>query len=314
VCSRALGKFEQYGFEIGIMNMKRVFLRQLVSASVLLLVALVAPSVHAEDEAPDVLINDKAIRAGDMAKVIALVDTRIMPNVNFQRMTASAVGSGLAPGYSRAAKALAGRVQNLAGAHLCRCAGAGHGSNRFRQAAACFTPRTKRWWCAPKSRAKAMRFSWITGWKRRRVKGAGWSIYNLNVLGVWLVETYRSQFAQEINAKGVDGLIATLAERNKANANNARRADVLVFPEVLTHAQATACLAVCWCKPCAPRPGRPVVVDASCLQRFDSSALAVLLELRRNCLRWASNGRPWFAARLGDLAALYGVMDLLPAA
>jgi phospholipid transport system substrate-binding protein len=38
------------------------------------------------------------------------------------------------------------------------------------------------------------------------------------VLGVWLVETYRSQFAQEINTKGVDGLIATLAERNRANA------------------------------------------------------------------------------------------------
>ena len=48
-------------------------------------------------------------------------------------------------------------------------------------------------------------------------QGAGWRIYNLNVLGVWLVETYRSQFAQEINAKGVDGLIASLSERNKAN-------------------------------------------------------------------------------------------------
>ena len=48
--------------------------------------------------------------------------------------------------------------------------------------------------------------------------GTGWKIYNLNVLGVWLVETYRSQFAEEINAKGIDGLIATLAERNKANA------------------------------------------------------------------------------------------------
>jgi phospholipid transport system substrate-binding protein len=48
--------------------------------------------------------------------------------------------------------------------------------------------------------------------------GAGWKIYNLNVLGVWLVDTYRSQFAQEINAKGLDGLIATLSERNKSNA------------------------------------------------------------------------------------------------
>jgi phospholipid transport system substrate-binding protein len=49
-------------------------------------------------------------------------------------------------------------------------------------------------------------------------QGAGWRIYNLNVLGVWLVETYRSQFAQEINSKGLDGLITTLSERNKANA------------------------------------------------------------------------------------------------
>jgi len=49
-------------------------------------------------------------------------------------------------------------------------------------------------------------------------EGAGWKIYNLNVLGVWLVETYRSQFAQEINAKGISGLIVTLTDRNKANA------------------------------------------------------------------------------------------------
>jgi phospholipid transport system substrate-binding protein len=52
-------------------------------------------------------------------------------------------------------------------------------------------------------------------------QGAGWKIYNLNVLGVWLVETYRSQFAQEVNAKGLDGLIASLAERNKANSKKA---------------------------------------------------------------------------------------------
>ena len=54
---------------------------------------------------------------------------------------------------------------------------------------------------------------------RRLEKAAtGWKIYDLNVLGVWLVETYRTQFAQEINAKGLDGLIASLSERNKSNA------------------------------------------------------------------------------------------------
>jgi phospholipid transport system substrate-binding protein len=53
--------------------------------------------------------------------------------------------------------------------------------------------------------------------------GAGWKIYNLNVMGVWLVETYRSQFAQQINQsgnvqKGLEELIAALVERNQSNA------------------------------------------------------------------------------------------------
>ena len=44
----------------------------------------------------------------------------------------------------------------------------------------------------------------------------GWKIYDLNVLGAWLVENYKSQFAQEIGTKGIDGLIANLVQRNKA--------------------------------------------------------------------------------------------------
>jgi phospholipid transport system substrate-binding protein len=52
----------------------------------------------------------------------------------------------------------------------------------------------------------------------------GWRIYDLNVLGVWLVETYRSQFAQEITARGIDGLITALAERNKAGSGGAAAA------------------------------------------------------------------------------------------
>jgi phospholipid transport system substrate-binding protein len=46
---------------------------------------------------------------------------------------------------------------------------------------------------------------------------SGWRIYNFNILGIWLVDNYRTQFSQEINAKGIDGLIATLSERNKTN-------------------------------------------------------------------------------------------------
>ena len=48
-------------------------------------------------------------------------------------------------------------------------------------------------------------------------EGGGWKVYNLNVLGVWLVDTYRTQFAQQINSQGIDGLISALAARNKSN-------------------------------------------------------------------------------------------------
>jgi phospholipid transport system substrate-binding protein len=43
----------------------------------------------------------------------------------------------------------------------------------------------------------------------------GWKIYDVNVMGAWLVQTYQSSFAQEVSASGVDGLIAKLVERNK---------------------------------------------------------------------------------------------------
>jgi phospholipid transport system substrate-binding protein len=48
--------------------------------------------------------------------------------------------------------------------------------------------------------------------------GDGWKIYDVNVLGIWLVENYRSTFAQEISKGGIDGLINSLAERNKVAA------------------------------------------------------------------------------------------------
>ena len=84
--------------------MKRDFLRKVFLGFSLLAGLALASHVRAEDEAPDALIkrlssdvletikSDKSIRGGDMTKVIALVDSRILPNVNFQRMTASAVG------------------------------------------------------------------------------------------------------------------------------------------------------------------------------------------------------------------------------
>ncbi|MGH8857084.1 MAG: ABC transporter substrate-binding protein, partial [Polaromonas sp.] len=85
--------------------MNRRTLGHLLTVSLSLALLASAPFVRAAaDEAPDALIkrvsaevldsikSDKAVQAGDMTKVIALVDSQVMPNVNFTRMTASAVG------------------------------------------------------------------------------------------------------------------------------------------------------------------------------------------------------------------------------
>ena len=91
--------------------------------------------------------------------------------------------------------------------------------------------------------------------------------------------------------------------------------NALKLPPSLMHEQADACLSQ-WIRqlqlqPTAPQP-EPVLVDASALSDFDSSALAVLLGLRRVA---KAQGRSvlmqGMSARLSELATLYGVLDLL---
>jgi len=210
--------------------MKRRFLgRMAASLGAVLLVALALPA-QAADEAPDALIlrlstevldtlrTDKTLQGGDVQKVVGLVDKTVMPNVNFRRMTAAAVG----PGWRQATPAQQQRLQDEFKTLLVRT---------YAGALAQVSDQTivvKPLRAAPEDKDVLVRTE-VRGrgdpiqldyrLEKTPGVGAGWKIYNLNVLGVWLVETYRSQFAQEINAKGVDGLIATLVERNKSNAS-----------------------------------------------------------------------------------------------
>jgi phospholipid transport system transporter-binding protein len=89
---------------------------------------------------------------------------------------------------------------------------------------------------------------------------------------------------------------------------------VFVLPSELTHSQARACLQMLVQRLRQHRKPE-VVVDASALQHFDSSALAVLLEFRRECLamgqRFSIQG---LVPKLASLATLYGIAELLPAA
>ncbi len=209
--------------------MNRRFLNHLAVSVLCGASALLAMPAMAADETADGLIKrlstevidsikaDKAIQAGDMSRVVALVDTKIMPNVNFQRMTASAVG----PGWRQATPDQQRRLQEEFKTLLVRTyAGAlAQVSDQViavkpMRAGADDTEVVVR--TEVKGRGDSIQLDYRL--EKTAGQGAGWKIYNLNVLGVWLVETYKSQFAQEINAKGIDGLIATLADRNKANA------------------------------------------------------------------------------------------------
>ena len=183
----------------------------------------------AEDEAPDALVkrlsdevmdairNDKAIRAGDMGRVIALVDTHILPNLNFQRMTASAVG----PGWRQATPEQQEQLQEQFKTLLVRTyagALAQVTDQKIVLKPMRSNPDDKEVIVRTEIRGSGDPIELDYRMEKTPGQGLGWKIFNLNVLGVWLVDTYRSQFAAEINAKGIDGLIASLSERNKANA------------------------------------------------------------------------------------------------
>jgi len=187
----------------------------------------IGSAVSAAEEPADVFIKrvsgdildaikaDKSIHTGDVNKIVALVDQRVMPNVNFLRMTASAVG----PGWRQATPEQQKRLQEEFKILLVRTyAGAlGQVSDQ--------TIAVKPLRAAADDKEVLVRTE-VRGkgdpiqldYRVEKTADGAWKVYNMNVMGIWLVENYKTQFAQEINAKGVDGLIASLADRNKTNA------------------------------------------------------------------------------------------------
>ena len=182
----------------------------------------------AADEAPDAFINrlttqaldtikaDKSLQNGDIARTITLVDSMIMPHVNFQRMTSFAVG----PAWRQATPEQKKRLQEEFKTLLVRTyAGALAQVNdvSFTVKPMRYSPDEKELIVRTLVKGRGDPIQLDYRLEKTPGDGAGWKIYNLNVLGVWLAETYRSQFAQEISASGLDGLISTLSERNRAN-------------------------------------------------------------------------------------------------
>ena len=181
-----------------------------------------APDALIKEVSTDVLDSvrdDKSIKDGDVQKVITLVDAKVMPHVNFQRMTASAVGRYWRQATPEQQKKLQDEFKVL----LVRTYSGALAQVRDQ------TVQIKPMRSSPEDKEVVVRTE-IRGrgdpiqldYRLEQIAG-GWKIYDVNVLGIWLVENYRNTFSQEIGANGIDGLIAKLAERNaKASAGGGK--------------------------------------------------------------------------------------------
>jgi phospholipid transport system substrate-binding protein len=203
--------------------------RSLLGAAAIASGAFLSLPSWASEEAPDVLVKrisgevmaavkaDPAVQGGDVNRIIELVDEKIMPSVNFSRMTASAVGRHWRQATPEQQKQLQDEFKTL----LVRTYSGALGE--VKDQTVTFRPLRAR----PEDTEVVVR-SEVRGRGepiqldyRMEKTPDGWKIYDLNVLGIWLVETYRTQFSQEINARGIDGLIAALTQRNKSNVGKA---------------------------------------------------------------------------------------------
>lgn len=203
--------------------------RDLLTTAGTLALCIAASPVWAADEAPEAFIQritqetletikaDKSLRNGDMGKIIQLVDAKLMPHVNFRRMTALATG----PAWRKATPEQQKRLQDEFKILLVRTY-SGALSQVSDQMVVVKPLRAgqedKNLVVNTEVRGKGDPIQLDYRLERTPGEGAGWMIFDLNVLGVWLIENYRTQFTKEINTGGIDALVASLAARNKTNA------------------------------------------------------------------------------------------------
>ena len=203
------------------------------AATIAFATAVIAAPARAQNEAPDVLVKrisadvidtvkaDKDIQAGNRSRIMELVNSKILPHVDAEKMTAQAAGRFWRQATPEQQKRLTEEFRTLlvytySGA-LSQIKNETIEFKPMRSAATDTDVEVR-------SQVNVARGEPIT-LNYRLAKGAqGWKIYDINVLGAWLVETYKGTFAAEINKSGVDGLINKLAERNKQLASKPLKA------------------------------------------------------------------------------------------
>ncbi len=174
-----------------------------------------APEALVRDLSNEVLATikaDKALASGDVNRVQKLIDEKILPYVDFQKMTQLAVGRGWRQATPEQRAALTREFRAL----LVRTySGALSQVTDHKVELRPFRAQPADTDVLVRTSVVASRGDPIQLDYRLEKTDAGWKIYDVNILGVWLVENYKTQFASQINAGGVDGLIKTLTDRNK---------------------------------------------------------------------------------------------------
>ena len=165
----------------------------------------------------DIARNDTAIQAGDRKRIYALVEARILPHLDFQRGTALTMGRNWREATPQQRVKLSEEFRNLL---LHTYAGA---MSQIKDQTMTFRPLRMdaadtdvevRSEVRMPRRPEPVEVSY-----RLHKSQTGWKIYDVNVMGAWLSETYRTTFASEVTKGGVDGLIRTLEEKNRQLAS-----------------------------------------------------------------------------------------------
>jgi phospholipid transport system substrate-binding protein len=195
--------------------------------------SVLAAPAPASAEAPDVLVKrvsteviesvkaDKDIQAGNRNKIMELVQAKILPYVDSDKMTSLAAGRFWRQATPEQQKQLSNEFRTLL---VYTYSGA---LSTIRNETVEFKP----FRADPadnevevRSQVNMTRGEPITLNYRLTRTAQGWKIFDINVLGAWLVETYKSTFTSEISKGGIDGLIKKLEERNKQLASKPLKA------------------------------------------------------------------------------------------
>jgi phospholipid transport system substrate-binding protein len=190
-----------------------------LSTSLALIGALLTAPAFAQ-EAPDALLRRVSaeltqhldVRSGDATKLRALVETNLLPHIDARRATQIALGAN----WRRATPEQQDQLVREFTTLLVRTYSGALANYRDRtieflalRAAPADTEVTVR------SRIRQPGAEGIMIEYDLAQTDAGWKVYDVRVAGISLVATYRSSFAEEVRNRGVDGLIATLANKNR---------------------------------------------------------------------------------------------------